>query len=585
MDKLAGAGSAPTPMNLSAMTGGMQRGHITKYRPSPSINLPDRQWPSRTLDTAPIWCSVDLRDGNQALPIPMSVEEKLEMFKLLVAIGFKEIEVGFPSASQTEFDFVRRLIEEQHIPADVTIQVLVQARDELILRTFEALNGVQRAIVHLYNSTSPQQRRIVFGMEKPEIVQIATRGTRLVKDLVPTLPHSHIVFEYSPESFALTEVDFALEICEAVVNVWQPTPDQKIILNLPETVEIATPNVHADQIEWFGRHLRDRDSVVISLHTHNDRGTGVAATELGLLAGAQRVEGTLFGNGERTGNVDIVTVALNMYMQGINPGLDFSNLDAIRMIYEKCTRMEVPIRQPYAGELVFTAFSGSHQDAIRKGMAAQDSTSDTLWDVPYLPIDPRDIGRTYEAIIRINSQSGKGGVAYIMETDFGLQFPKAMHVEFGKVIKSLADERGDEISGAALYRAFEQEYLQRNEPFSLDHFQAEHVQQPSGDKMFECVAHLYINGIAQTIRAQGNGAIDAFVRALNQGGLASFTVLSYAEHALGQGSDAQAAAYIQIQTDLGQKFFGAAIETDTELAAVKALISALNRSAIHSHNV
>jgi 2-isopropylmalate synthase len=584
MDKLVGAGLAPTQESLSAGTGGMQKGHISKYRPFPSIDLPDRQWPARTVSTAPLWCSVDLRDGNQALPIPMSVEEKLEMFKLLVAIGFKEIEVGFPSASQTEFDFVRRLIEERHIPDDVSIQVLVQARDELILRTFESLRGVKRAIVHLYNSTSPQQRRIVFGMEKPEIVQIATRGTHLVKELVPTLPNSHIVFEYSPESFALTEVDFALEICEAVVDVWQPTPEQKIILNLPETVEIATPNVHADQIEWFCRHLRHRGAVIVSLHTHNDRGTGVAATELGLLAGAQRVEGTLFGNGERTGNVDIVTVALNMYMQGIDPGLDFSNLDAIRVIYEKCTRMEVPVRQPYAGELVFTAFSGSHQDAIRKGMSAQDPTPGALWDVPYLPIDPRDIGRTYEAIIRINSQSGKGGVAYIMETDFGLQFPKAMHVEFGKVIKSLADERGDEIPGAALYQAFVQEYLQRNEPFALEHFQAEHRHQPGGEQTVECVARMRIDGIARTIHAQGNGAIDAFVRALNQGDLASFTVLSYAEHALGQGSDAQAAAYIQIETDPGQRFFGAAIETDTELAAVKAIISALNRSVVHAYS-
>jgi 2-isopropylmalate synthase len=571
--------------NLSAVTGGMHKGRITKYRPFPSIDLPDRQWPSQTITTAPTWCSVDLRDGNQALPIPMSVEEKLAMFKLLVAIGFKEIEVGFPSASQTEFDFVRCLIEEHHIPADVTIQVLVQARDELILRTFEALHGVERAIVHMYNSTSPQQRRIVFGMEKAEIVQIATCGTRLVKELVPTLADAHIVFEYSPESFALTEVDFALEICEAVIDVWQPTPAQKIILNLPETVEIATPNVHADQIEWFCRHLRNRDAAIVSLHTHNDRGTGVAATELGLLAGAQRVEGTLFGNGERTGNVDIVTVALNMYMQGIDPGLNFNDLDAIRVVYEQCTRMEVPVRQPYAGELVFTAFSGSHQDAIRKGMAAQDPTPGTLWDVPYLPIDPRDIGRTYEAIIRINSQSGKGGVAYIMETEFGLQFPKAMHVEFGKVIKSLADQQGNELPSAELYRAFEQEYLQRSEPFSLERFQAEHIQQPPEGQVVACIAHLRVDGSARTLRARGNGAIDAFVKALNQETLANFTILSYSEHAIGQGSDAQAAAYIQIETGADQSFFGAAIETDTELAAVKAIVSALNRSTEASKDI
>ena len=564
--------------SLSVGTGGMQKGRITKYRPFPLIDLPDRQWPSRTLESAPIWCSVDLRDGNQALPIPMNVDEKLEMFKLLVAIGFKEIEVGFPSASQTEFDFVRRLIEEQHIPDDVTIQVLVQAREELIIRTFESLRGVKRAIVHMYNSTSPQQRRIVFGMEKQEIVQIATRGAQLVKELLPTLPDSQITFEYSPESFALTEVDFALEICEAVVDIWQPTPEQKMILNLPETVEIATPNIHADQIEWFARHLRNRDAVIISVHTHNDRGTGVAATELGLLAGAERVEGTLFGNGERTGNVDIITVALNMYMQGIDPGLDFSNLDAIRVIYEKCTRMDVSVRQPYSGELVFTAFSGSHQDAIRKGMAAQDTTFGALWDVPYLPIDPRDIGRTYEAIIRINSQSGKGGVAYIMETEFGLQIPKAMHVEFGKVIKSLADQRGNELPSNQLYEAFEQEYLQRAEPFALEHFQAEHSSQPYGEQLVECSARLRIDGVVRPFRAQGNGAIDAFVKALNQGDLASFTILSYSEHALAQGSDAQAVAYVQIETEPGQIFFGAAIESDTELAAVKAILSALNCS-------
>ena len=586
MHKLVGAGQNPAQGSLSAVTGGMHKGHITKYRPFPPIDLPNRQWPSRTQTTAPTWCSVDLRDGNQALPIPMSVEEKLAMFKLLVAIGFKEIEVGFPSASQTEFDFVRCLIEEQHIPDDVTIQVLVQARDELIERTFEAIQGVERAIVHMYNSTSPQQRRIVFGMEKSEIVQIATSGTRLVKDLVPTLAGTHITFEYSPESFALTEVDFALEICEAVIDVWQPTHDRKIILNLPETVEIATPNVHADQIEWFCRHLRERALDQEHHQKGNDRGTGVAATELGLLAGGQRVEGTLFGNGERTGNVDIITVALNMYMQGIDPGLNFNNLDAIRVIYEKCTRMEVPVRQPYAGELVFTAFSGSHQDAIRKGMAAQDPTAGALWDVPYLPIDPRDIGRTYEAIIRINSQSGKGGVAYIMETAFGLQFPKAMHVEFGKVIKALADQQGNELSGTQLYQAFEQEYLQRTEPFSLEHFQAEHVQS-LGEQAVECVARLRVAGITRTICAQGNGAIDAFVKALNQEGLARFTVLSYAEHAIGQGSDAQAAAYTQIEigrgqvsTGAGETFFGAAVETDTELAAVKAIVSALNRSVV-----
>ncbi len=415
----------------------MQKGRITKYQPFPPIDLPDRQWPSRTITSAPIWCSVDLRDGNQALAIPMSVTEKLEMFKLLVQIGFKEIEVGFPAASQIEFDFIRRLIEENHIPDDVTIQVLVQAREELIERTFESIQGAKKAIVHLYNSTSPLQRRVVFGMEKPEIVGIATRGTQLVKELTATIPETQIIFQYSPESFSSTEIEFSLEICEAVVDIWQPTRENKIILNLPATVEFFTPNIHADQIEWFCRHMRNRETAIISLHTHNDRGTGIAATELGLLAGADRVEGTLFGNGERTGNVDIVTLALNMYTQGVDPGLDFSDINAVSAIYEKCTRMGIPPRQPYAGELVFTAFSGSHQDAINKGMTAQDSEPGALWQVPYLPLDPKDIGRTYEAIIRINSQSGKGGVAYVMESEFGFQLPRAMRIEFGKIINTL----------------------------------------------------------------------------------------------------------------------------------------------------
>jgi 2-isopropylmalate synthase len=557
--------------------GGMQKGHINKYRPFPLIDLPDRQWPARPIVAPPIWCSVDLRDGNQALPIPMSVEEKLEMFDLLVRIGFKEIEIGFPSASQIEFDFAQRLIEEKRIPDDVAVQVLVQAREELIYRTFEALRGAKKAIVHLYNSTSPLQRRIVFGMDKPEIKGIAVRGAKLVKELVPTLSGTEVIFQYSPESFSSTEVDFALEICEAVVDVWQPRPDKKIILNLPDTVQYATPNVHADQIEWFCRHLRNRENAIISLHTHNDRGTGVAATELGLMAGADRVEGTLFGNGERTGNLDIVTVALNMYMQGIDPGLDLSDINAIRTVYEKCTRMEVPVRQPYAGELVFTAFSGSHQDAIKKGMDAQDTRSGALWEVPYLPIDPKDIGRSYEAIIRINSQSGKGGVAYILEAEFGLQLPKAMHVEFGKVIKTLADARGNELTSAQLHEAFEQEYLQQEGPLMLEAFHSENLAEPNAASSVACTARLRINGGLRTVHAQGNGPIDAFVRALNQEDIASFTVLSYAEHSLTQGAEAQAAAYVRIQTEPGKTYFGAAIETNIELASVKAVLSALNR--------
>ena len=562
----------------SQRQGGMQKVHIKKYQPFPPIDLADRQWPSRTITTAPTWCSVDLRDGNQALPIPMGIKEKLRMFQLMVDIGFKEIEVGFPSSSQIEFDFVRLLIEEHHIPDDVTIQVLVQARDELITRTFESLHGAKKAIVHLYNSTSPLQRRVVFGLEKPDIINIATHGAKLVKELVPTLPETQVIMQYSPESFSSTEVDFALEICEAVVDIWQPTPENKIILNLPVTVEVATPNVHADQIEWFCRHMRNRETAKISLHTHNDRGTGVACTELGLLAGADRVEGTLFGNGERTGNVDIITVALNMYTQGVDPGLDFSDISAIRAVAESCTRLDVPMRHPYAGELVFTAFSGSHQDAINKGMTAQDANPDSLWEVPYLPVDPKDIGRSYEAIIRINSQSGKGGVAYVMETEFGYQLPKTMHIELGKIIKDLADECGEELSGTQIFQAFEQEYLDRNEPFALEWFSIEELSQQSGSKVVTCAARIIVDGITRELHGRGNGPIDAFVQALNQNDIADFKVLTYTEHALGEGAEAQAIAYIQIQVSSGTTFFGAATDTNIELAAVKAVLSALNRS-------
>jgi 2-isopropylmalate synthase len=413
---------------------------------------------------------------------------------------------------------------------------------------------------------------------KPEIIRIATRGAKLVKELVPTLPGTQVIMQYSPESFSSTEVDFALEICEAVVDLWQPTPENKIILNLPVTVEVATPNNHADQIEWFCRHLRNREAAIISLHAHNDRGTGVACTELGLLAGADRVEGTLFGNGERTGNVDIVTVALNMYAQGVDPSLDFSDISAIRAVTEKCTRLEVPIRHPYAGDLVFTAFSGSHQDAINKGMTAQDVTPGALWQVPYLPIDPKDIGRSYEAIIRINSQSGKGGVAYVMETEFGYQLPKAMHVELGKIIKNLADECGEELSGTQIFQAFEQEYLHRSEPFAFISFHGEEITEQDGSKAVACIARISVDGIVRELRGRGNGPIDAFVQALNQSDIADFKVLSYTEHALEEGAEAQAIAYIQIQISSGTTFFGAATDTNIELAAVKAVLSALNRS-------
>ncbi len=563
----------------------MQKGHITKYQPFPPIDLPDRQWPSRTITNAPIWCSVDLRDGNQALAIPMSVAEKLQMFKLLVEIGFKEIEVGFPAASQIEFDFIRRLIEEELIPDDVTIQVLVQAREELIERTFESIRGAKKAIVHLYNSTSPLQRRVVFGLEKPEIIGIATRGTQLVKELTATMPATQIIFQYSPESFSSTEIEFSLEICEAVVAIWQPTRENKIILNLPATVEFFTPNIHADQIEWFCRHIRNRETAIISLHTHNDRGTGVAATELGLLAGADRVEGTLFGNGERTGNVDIVTLALNMYTQSVDPHLDFSNINAIRSVYERCTRMEVPPRQPYAGELVFTAFSGSHQDAINKGMTAQDSEPDALWQVPYLPLDPKDIGRTYEAIIRINSQSGKGGVAYVMDNEFGFQLPRAMRIEFGKIINTIADAKGAEISSKQILQAFEKEYLQHSGHLTLEAFSTQTTLDADGNEVVECSANILIDNTLHTIQACGNGPIDAFARALNQAEIANFKVLSYAEHSLSQGASAQAVAYIQIQMLSGQTFFGAGIETNIDIASIKAVLSALNRAQAKQRQV
>ncbi|HUL52773.1 MAG TPA: 2-isopropylmalate synthase [Opitutaceae bacterium] len=551
----------------------MQPAPVTKYRPFPPVSLPQRQWPDRTLTRPPVWCSVDLRDGNQALAIPMDVEEKLEFFDLLVRIGFKEIEVGFPSASQIEFDFVRRLIAENRIPADVAIQVLCQCREDLITRTVEAIAGARNVIFHLYNSTSPAQRRYVFAADKPAVVKIATDAVSLMKRLTRPLvaAGAAVRLEYSPESFTSTELEFALEICEAVTDVWQPTAANRIILNLPATVEYASPNVHADQIEWMCTHLTRRDLTIVSLHTHNDRGTGVAATELGLLAGADRVEGTLFGNGERTGNLDIVTVALNLYTHGIHPGLDFSDINTIRDVYERCTRMEVPAREPYAGELVFTAFSGSHQDAIKKSWAAQQPGQP--WDVLYIPIDPADIGRTYRAIIRINSQSGKGGVAYVMEKEFGFNLPKGMHKEFGRVINDLADEKKTEISAKEIHEAFVREYLARETPIKLEHFRT-----TERDSQVRCEAVVRYEAKSHKITGAGNGPIDAFVNALGTAGVPPFQLLSYSEHSLGKGAEARAAAYIQVKTPRGHSFFGAGIDTNIELASIKALVSALNRA-------
>jgi len=552
----------------------MQKAPITKYKPFPQVSLPNRQWPSRTITQAPTWCSVDLRDGNQALITPMSIQSSLEMFDLLVATGFKEIEVGFPSANDIYFNFLRQLIEENRIPDDVTIQVLVQAREHLIRRTYESLQGAKQAIVHLYNSTNPLQRRVTFGKSKEEIKAIAVDGTKLVKELVPSVPDTHIRFQYSPESFSDTELEYSLEVCEAVMEIWQPTAEEPIILNLPATVEIATPNVHADQIEWFCTHMKDRDKAIISLHTHNDRGTGVAATELGLLAGADRVEGTLFGNGERTGNLDIVTAALNQYSQGIDSQLNFSNLNQIREVYERCTRMTVHERHPYAGELVFTAFSGSHQDAIKKGMDQMDTSEGALWQVPYLAIDPNDLGRNYKAIIRINNQSGKGGVAYIMEHEFGFEMPKKMHPEFSRVVNEIADKTGIEVTSAEIHSIFKAEYIDSRNPFELENFKTKSL--PSGE--IECWATVKIQETSTELNGTGNGPIDAFVNALQKEHPCEFELLSYSEHSLGTGANSQAVSYIQISNKENSTWYGAGIHTNIEIASIKALLSALNRS-------
>ncbi len=544
----------------------------SKYRAYPPVHLPQRQWPSRTLSQPPQWCSVDLRDGNQALAVPMNVSQKLELFDALVRCGFKQIEVGFPAASNTEFEFMRRLIEGGRIPEDVTIQVLVQAREDLIERTFESLLGAKRVIIHMYNSTSPAQRRVVFGLHKGEIVAIAQHGTRLIKDRLPRLAGTDVTFQYSPESFSATEVEFSLEICEAVMDVWGPTPEKPIILNLPDTVEVAMPNVYADQIEWFCTNMKRRDCAVISLHTHNDRGTGVAATELGLLAGADRVEGTLFGNGERTGNLDVVTVAMNLYMHGIAPGLDFSEINALREVYERCTGMTVPARQPYAGELVFTAFSGSHQDAIKKGLSEWEKGR-SHWDVPYLTIDPNDLGRKYREVIRVNSQSGKGGVAYLLESEFGIELPKDMQREFGPLANNEVDRLGREVSALELKEIFWREYIERTQPLALEDFHAEGTR-----GHFQCRASVSRDGALSEITGEGNGPIAAFVDALARSGAPKFEVAYYREHALSSGSEASAIAYIQIKLVDGRQKWGAAIDTHIELASIKAVLSALNRA-------
>ena len=539
----------------------------TKYRPFPAVPLADRQWPSRTITTPPIWMSTDLRDGNQALIEPMSVEKKLRFFKMLVKIGIKEIEVGFPSASQTDFDFVRMLVEDKHIPDDVTIIVLTQSRDELIRRTVESAVGAKRAIVHVYNSVAPVFRRVVFGMERDEIVQIAVKGVQLIKELVAQHPQTQWGLEYSPESFSTTELDFSKQITDAVSAVWQPTLDNKMIVNLPSTVEAATPNVYADQIEWMCRHLNNRESLVISVHPHNDRGTAVAAAELAVMAGADRVEGCLFGNGERTGNVDLVTLAMNLYTQGVNPGLDFSDIDAVRQLVEDCNQLPVHPRHPYAGDLVFTAFSGSHQDAIKKGFAKQQP--DAIWEVPYLPIDPADLGRSYDAVIRVNSQSGKGGMAYLLEQEYGLQLPRRLQIEFSRAVQRVADESGREINAGDLHALFAREYLEQDEPY---HYISHRMVEDSEHEV-QLDVNVARHHAPQTFAGTGNGPIDAFVNAL---GL-EIRLMDYHEHAIGSGADARAACYVELRVGNGATLFGVGIDSNIVTASFKSVLSAVNR--------
>ncbi len=552
---------------------------LSKYRPYPQVNLPNRTWPEKKIEKAPTWCSVDLRDGNQALIQPMSLEKKLEMFDLMTSLGFKEIEVGFPSASQVEFAFTRLLIENDLIPDGVLIQVLTQAREPLIRKTFESVKGAKEAIVHLYNSTSTQQRRTVFNMSRREITDLAIHGAKLLKEEELKYPETAFRYEYSPESFTGTELDYALEICEAVMDVLQPTPENKVIINLPATVELSSPNIYADQIEWFCNNMANRDSAIISLHTHNDRGCAVAATEMAMMAGGERVEGTLFGNGERTGNVDIVTLALNLFTQGVDPELEINDINRLVDIYERVCRLPINPRQPYAGELVYTAFSGSHQDAINKGMHAYEEAASGLWEVPYLPIDPSDVGRTYESIIRINSQSGKGGVAYVMEKDFGFKLPKAMHPEFGKIIQAVTDKEGRELQHRDIYTAFDQEYLSVNSPYELETF---HVvkryrgKEKNGSRA-DVEAMILVNGEEIAIAASGNGPLDAFCSALKQKITGDFKLTRYHEHALEGGSGAKAAAYIEIHAPDGSIAWGTGVDTDIIIASIKAVLSSLNR--------
>ncbi|MGN2299427.1 2-isopropylmalate synthase [Micrococcus luteus KDCGSN] len=565
---------------------GMKFHKYVPFQDQIEVALPDRTWPDKVIEKAPLWCAVDLRDGNQALIDPMGPERKLRMFQLLVGMGFKEIEVGFPSASQTDYDFVRQLIEGDHIPDDVTIQVLTQSREHLIERTFEALEGADRAIVHLYNSTSVLQRRVVFRQDEDGIVDIATSGARLVKKFEEQLKGTQITYEYSPESYTGTELEFARRISDEVATVLEASTDRKMILNLPATVEMSTPNVYADSIEWMHRNLEHRDSLILSLHPHNDRGTGVAAAELGYLAGADRIEGCLFGNGERTGNVDLVTLGMNLYSQGVDPMIDFSDMDHIKRTVEYCNQLAVPERSPWGGDLVFTAFSGSHQDAIKKGFEAMEVDAKAAgtdmdgipWAVPYLPIDPKDIGRSYEAVIRVNSQSGKGGVAYLLKSEHNLELPRRAQIEFSHVIQDLADAQGGEVSGADLWRVFQDEYLPADAAEAQwGRYRLRSVSSASGeDGTFRMEAELEVDGVTQTRAAQGNGPIDAFLRILGEEGV-DVRVLDYSEHALSEGGAAMAAAYVEAAVG-DRVLWGVGLDHNTTTASLKAVVSAVNRA-------
>lgn len=558
-----------------------------KYKPFRPVKLPDRKWPEQTITQAPMWCSVDLRDGNQALPVPMNVAEKVEFFQLLTSVGFREIEVGFPSASDTEYRFLRDLIEKGMIPDGVRVQVLTQSRKHLIERSFESLQGAKEAVMHLYNSTSELQRRVVFNKNKKEIIDIALEGAHIIQEQAQAMQArgTKIVKEYSPESFTGTELDFAVEICEAVMDVWKPTPKDRVILNLPATVEMSTPNTYADLIESFLRQIRNRDSVILSLHAHNDRGTSVAATELALMAGADRVEGTLFGNGERTGNTDIMNVALNLFSQGIDPKLDFSDINRVIEVYERCTKMTVPPRHPYAGDLVYTAFSGSHQDAIRKGFHVCEKDKPEFWEVPYLPIDPADVGREYEEIIRINSQSGKGGVAYIMEHNFGYKLPKDMHPEFGQTVQKVTDQCGEELKPEKIMELFRKEYLDLDKPLKILKYRIEENQDmQKKENTVEIVATVSMDGKESQITGTGNGPIDAFFHGLSKLGIPKYGFISYDEHALSEGSDSKAVSYICLENSRADKLYGVGVAPNITTASLNAIVSCINRFHLYGKN-